>query len=276
MDLGSNFHAKLEPFLLIGKSMKGAAAAKLISDAISAPGVFVFSELLELPNIQELATHEQYASHHALLQVFSYKTYEDYLQRKDSLPPLNQAQTVKLKYLSIVTLASERRILPYSTLLKALDMLSIRELEDLIIDAIYLDILRGKLDQKEEQLEVEYTMGRDLELGKLETVLEALKDWHSTTAAVLTTLDEKLVSISSAAAAAKAEREGYDKELNGILKEIVEKQKDKSMTSAMGGQLGRRGTHDSMDIDEPENAKGKSRRAPQEALSKQQRKRNRF
>ncbi|KAG5219451.1 COP9 signalosome protein [Salix suchowensis] len=112
-------------------------------------------------------------------------------ERKDSLPPLNQAQTVKLKYLSIVTLASERR---------ALDMPSIRELEDLIIDAIYLDILRGKLDQKEEQLEVEYTMGRDLELGKLETVLEALKDWHSTTAAVLTTLDEKLVSISSAAA----------------------------------------------------------------------------
>lgn len=83
---------------------------------------------------------------------------------------------------------------------------------------------------------------------------------HSTTAAVLTTLDEKLVSISSAAAAAKAEREGYDKELNGILKEIVEKQKDKNMASAMGGQLGRRGTHDSMDIDEPENVKGKSRR----------------
>lgn len=97
MDLGSNFHAKLEPFLLIGKSMKGAAAAKLISDATSAPGVFVFSELLELPNIQEvcvhellvlrtlndrlqLATHEQYASHHALLQVFSSKTYEDYLR----------------------------------------------------------------------------------------------------------------------------------------------------------------------------------------------------
>jgi COP9 signalosome complex subunit 7 len=56
-------------------------------------------------------------------------------------------------------------------------MPTIRELEDLIIDAIYLDILRGKLDQKEEQLEVEYTMGRDLEPGKLEAVLAALKDW---------------------------------------------------------------------------------------------------
>lgn len=56
MDLGSNFAAKLEPFLLIAKSVKGAAAAKLIQDATSAPGVFVFSELLELPNIQEVYT----------------------------------------------------------------------------------------------------------------------------------------------------------------------------------------------------------------------------
>jgi hypothetical protein len=54
MELGSNFSAKLEPFLLMGKSAKGAAAAKLIQDATSASGVFVFSELLELPNIQEV------------------------------------------------------------------------------------------------------------------------------------------------------------------------------------------------------------------------------
>jgi COP9 signalosome complex subunit 7 len=70
------------------------------------------------------------------------------------------------------------QILPYSDLLKALDMPTIRELEDLIIDAIYLDILRGKLDQKEQQLEVEYTMGRDLEPGKLEQILTALQNWY--------------------------------------------------------------------------------------------------
>ena len=54
MDFGANFTSKLEPFLLISKSAKGAAAAKLIQDATSAPGVFVFAELLELPNIQEV------------------------------------------------------------------------------------------------------------------------------------------------------------------------------------------------------------------------------
>lgn len=53
MELGTNTTAKLEPFLLMSKSAKGAAAAKLIQDATAAQGVFVFSELLELPNIQE-------------------------------------------------------------------------------------------------------------------------------------------------------------------------------------------------------------------------------
>lgn len=69
------------------------------------------------------------------------------------------------------------QILPYSLLLEELQVATIRELEDLIIDAIYLDVLRGKLDQKEQQLEIEYTMGRDLEPGKLENLLEALQNW---------------------------------------------------------------------------------------------------
>lgn len=56
-------------------------------------------------------------------------------------------------------------------------MPTIRDLEDLIIDAIYLDILRGKLDQNEQQLEVEYTMGRDLEPGKVKDLLAALRSW---------------------------------------------------------------------------------------------------
>lgn len=105
---------------------------------------------------------------------------------------------MKLKQLSIVSLASSRRvcvfhssavansddtvilryqILPYTTLLTYLDIGSIRELEDLIIDAMYQDMLQGKLDQKEQQFEIEYTMGRDLEPGQTEKLLVALNDW---------------------------------------------------------------------------------------------------
>lgn len=56
IDIASTIAAasKLEPFVLMSKSTKGAAAAKLIADATGAPGIFVFGELLEMPNIQEV------------------------------------------------------------------------------------------------------------------------------------------------------------------------------------------------------------------------------
>jgi len=143
MDLGSNFGAKLEPFLLIAKSVKGAAAVKLIQDATAAPGVFVFSELLELPNIQEVCTlcHQQLVvsfsrcslrrtnnltsiyyccdslpiGHIRITCVSSGLSLLIILllistENKDNLPPLIPAQITKLKHLSLVTLASDRRV----------------------------------------------------------------------------------------------------------------------------------------------------------------------
>ena len=62
-------------------------------------------------------------------------------------------------------------------LMENLDIASIRELEDLIIDAIYQDVLQGKLDQREQQFEVEYTMGRDLEHDQLQKLLATLDEW---------------------------------------------------------------------------------------------------
>ncbi|KAF8907712.1 hypothetical protein CPB84DRAFT_1674824 [Gymnopilus junonius] len=261
MDL-ANSSAKLEPFLLMAKSVKGAAAAKLIQDATSAPGVFVFSELLELPNIQELGKSEQQEKFLSLLKLFAYKTYQDYLQHKDSLPPLNQVQITKLKHLTIVSLATDRRILPYAELLRALDVSNVRELEDLIIDAIYLDLLQGKLDQKEEQLEVSYTMGRDLEPGKLEQVLAALKDWASTTSAVLATLDAKINAIAADTAAAKLNEQEHEKILQNTLKDVHERQKEKSMGGGMASRRAAFQVNDRenmMDVDEPEN-KNKNRK----------------
>jgi len=103
MELGSHLASKLEPFLLISKSAKGAAAAKLILDAISAQGVYFFAELLDAPNIKEvrqrnspytypnhlmwsfqLASSEQHRAHYTLLEIFTYKTYQDYLRTTPS------------------------------------------------------------------------------------------------------------------------------------------------------------------------------------------------
>ena len=75
-------------------------------------------------------------------------------------PPRLQAQT-KLRQLTIVGLASAKKHIDYETLLMELDLADVRELEDLIIDVIYADIIRGKLDQKNKQ--VSFPMGHRFE-----------------------------------------------------------------------------------------------------------------
>lgn len=60
METGLNSGIKLEPLLLMAKSARGAAAAKLCADACAAPGVFVFGELLDLPSIQDVKTLQSY------------------------------------------------------------------------------------------------------------------------------------------------------------------------------------------------------------------------
>jgi len=45
---------QLEQFLLLAKTAKGQAAVKLITQALEAPGVYVFGELLDSPNVKEV------------------------------------------------------------------------------------------------------------------------------------------------------------------------------------------------------------------------------
>lgn len=49
------------------KSAKGAGAAKLVEDATAAPGVFVFAELLESPNIHQVFLFDLRVASHDLL-----------------------------------------------------------------------------------------------------------------------------------------------------------------------------------------------------------------
>ena len=69
----------LAPFLALAKSATSPrAAADLVTQATSAPNTYVFAELLQHPNIQALATNEQYAGSHKLLECFAWGTWESY------------------------------------------------------------------------------------------------------------------------------------------------------------------------------------------------------
>lgn len=42
---------------------------------------------------------------------------------------------------------------------------------------IYADIIRGKLDQKNQQLEVDYAIGRDIRPDSINEIIAVLQDW---------------------------------------------------------------------------------------------------
>ncbi|KAG8895438.1 hypothetical protein FRC01_012363, partial [Tulasnella sp. 417] len=173
----------------------------------------------------------------------------------DSLPPLNPAQLIKLKNLSIVSLAEQSRILPYAQLRTYLDITTLRELEDLIIDAMYQDVLKGRLDQKEQQLELEYTMGRDIRPGQLEQLHAALKSWSSQTEQVINALDTKLTQIVAHQDQQRLDTDLFIAQRSQMLIEVAVQKKmaKRSNTGGsvtdmgMGGERG--GSIDDMDID---------------------------
>ncbi|XP_078615797.1 COP9 signalosome complex subunit 7b-like [Branchiostoma floridae x Branchiostoma japonicum] len=166
----------LEPFLILAKGAKGSAAVALIQQVTEAPSVYVFGDLLDLPNIQELSdgTNTKWWN---LLNLFAYGTYADYKANTDNFPELSAAQVKKLKHLTVVSLAAKCKCIPYSTLLQELDMKNLRELEDLIIETVYADIIGGKLDQKNQQLEVDYAIGRDIRPEAIEEIVNTLQEW---------------------------------------------------------------------------------------------------
>ncbi|XP_040828227.1 COP9 signalosome complex subunit 7b isoform X3 [Ochotona curzoniae] len=182
----------LEQFILLAKGTSGSALTALISQVLEAPGVYVFGELLELANVQELAEGAN-AAYLQLLNLFAYGTYPDYIANKESLPELSTAQQNKLKHLTIVSLASRMKCIPYSVLLKDLEMRNLRELEDLIIEAVYTDIIQGKLDQRNQLLEVDFCIGRDIRKKDINNIVKTLHEWCDGCEAVLLGIEQQVL-----------------------------------------------------------------------------------
>jgi hypothetical protein len=67
--LGCTGSAALEQFILLSQSVEGAAAAGLITDVLDTPGIYVFGELLDMPNINNVS-----GSAVAVLLVFHHNT----------------------------------------------------------------------------------------------------------------------------------------------------------------------------------------------------------
>lgn len=200
---------------------------------------------------------------------FTYHTYIDY-----DLAPLSPLQAIKLKQLTILTLAKHNRvrhppfpshqsythqIIPYHLLLESLHLESVQALEDLVIEAFYQGFLVGKLDQKQSRLEIISCEGRDVapltsscpppppvtimgDLNSLEpqtpaTLLGSLKSFQSTLQTVLSSLDLHLARIHAEEINQLGALNRYEQELNQI---VLSVQGGKGTIGAGGGEGGGR------------------------------------
>lgn len=158
------------------------------------------------PSLQ-LYSDPNYAQTTRLLDLFSFGTILAYLAEPASYAALNVAQITKLRQLTVVSLASQARTLEYATLLQelrldahvaedgtlkydglgssstpagagAIDITTLRILEDVLIDCIYAGLITGRLDQRNKKFHVDTVIGRDVagdeELARLEA---QLSDW---------------------------------------------------------------------------------------------------
>src|SRR5277367_3691067 len=153
--ISSSLHlSSHQPFLALSKSASSPRAAiDLITRATSAPNTFIFTELLLSPTIQALSSSPEHVPHLQLLQIFCYGTYSSY-KSTPNLPPLNTAQTLKLQQLSLLTLAQNPTNLTYENLMRELGITSTRDLENLVISAIYAGLLSGTLDPHRQRVSI--------------------------------------------------------------------------------------------------------------------------
>ncbi|CEH13352.1 COP9 signalosome, subunit CSN7 [Ceraceosorus bombacis] len=258
---------RLEPFLLLAKSSKGAAAAQSIIDATAAPGVYVFNELLALPSIQELQSgpHEKAF---ALLQLFAYGTISDWASSPDAFPKLRPSHISKLRHLTLLTLAFNARTVRYADLMSALlldassenptggsadgssSAASTRALEDCIIEALYAGTLAAKLNQRQARLEVEAVLGRDIkgteELADLE---RQLAQWSTITNSLLASLTNQMEHEQARDALRVSHKAHHREDLAQSLSSIADKLSNPNAFSpALANAAGHFG---SMDIDVP-------------------------
>jgi len=181
---------EIERFLLLLKSQKGKACAALIEQILGTQSIFSFGEFLNQKNVQALKGSSEDKTFQAL-ELFAYGTYADYKKEANKYPKFNTKQISKLKQLSIVTLAgqSTTKILYYKTLQQQLDIKTVRELEDLMIDCIYSGLIIGRLDQRQGLLEIRYCRGRDINEKAIGLMKNRLLSWLKSTDEIIKQLE---------------------------------------------------------------------------------------
>ncbi|KAI3449054.1 hypothetical protein Pfo_005719 [Paulownia fortunei] len=220
MDIEEKQAEHIDFFVKQASSLKGPALANVVVEATSHPSLFAFSEILSVPNVLKLEGTEN-SSFLDLLRMFAHGTWSEYKSVASCLPQLVPDQVLKLKQLTVLTLAETNKVLPYDTLMQELDVSNVRQLEDFLInDCMYVGIVRGKLDQLRRCFEVQFAAGRDLRPEQLGCMNQMLASWLTTSDNLLVSIQEKIKWADTMGEMDKKHRKEVDERVEEVKKTL--------------------------------------------------------
>lgn len=212
---------ELEPYLILAKAQKGRACAALISQVLSNKKIFVFGELLDVPSVAALKDTEHTQALQTL-ELFAYGTWGAYRANSSSYLELSEPQATKLKMLTIISLAEQQKIIGYATLLHELEIDSVRALEDLIIETIYVGLLSGKIDQRQGIFRVKSTIGRDVKSDQISDIVQKLSFWRQRCGALIDVLESSSHRVQEERESGRLQQETTQKNANEVRSRIKE------------------------------------------------------
>lgn len=205
----------------------------------SAPATYIFTELLASSQIQALASSSEYTPHLTHLQIFSHGLYSDY-QSTPGLPALNDVQKLKLRQLSILTLSRDKRNMTYPALQHHLALTSPREVEDLVISAVYAGLLSAKLNPLRRVVQVSSVAPlRDVQPATVPSIVATLQKWSARCDATLAEIEKSIAGMKKEAAKTANEKREWDRTFQAVVEAETRDQADVTGTgTGTGGTAG--------------------------------------
>lgn len=162
-------------------SMSPSICEDLAKRALSAPGLYCFGEIIDAMSAKADLSDPTVAKWIQYLRLFNYGQYSEYrklIRSNKELGALDTKQIAKLKQLTLASLGVNTRQLPFDQISKQIDIPQLTELEAFIVQAIYDNVISGKIDSLNRQLIVDRVIAREPSIDDLSRIHHTLQDWQ--------------------------------------------------------------------------------------------------
>lgn len=159
---------------------------------------------------------------------------------------MNEAQHAKLRELSLLTYAKFPHNLTYDNLMELLLVKTVPELEEVVMTAIYNNLIHGRLDPHGQRVCVTSVAPlRDVPPSDTENLKDILKEWSDRCTSTLSDLERQIQLIKTESYNRRKQQDEWDEFYDELLREGEGKKRGgegkKGVAQRLGGGRGKKG-----------------------------------